>query len=176
MVRRAIVILALGLSTGVAAAEDGFDRAAAALAAGSRAAERGDRTGLRAAALTLRATGALPVMGDDMVTRWLHDAHAVPPPAERDRALGPGYRLLQLGGGDAAIFEQTFLAGRRARVEVVPMHGADFSMQVSDGATALCHAAPERARCDWVPSYTTRFTIRIANPGPQPAYYFVMMQ
>lgn len=156
---------------------DAFDRALAALTAGNRAAVRGDRAHLRAAALMLLSSGARPVAEADMATLWLERAHAQPPPATRDRALGPGYRSLRLNGGDAAAFKQTFLAGQRARVAVVPLRRSSFAMRVHEDASApVCSGSQRRPQCDWVPAYTTRFTIEVSNSGNSPGQYILVMQ
>lgn len=173
---RPICTAALLLLVAAAPMDDGFDRAVDALTAGSHAAARGDRTRLQAAAAALRSSGARPVAGDDVASLWLRGTHGREPLPERDRALGPGYRALRLDGGDSATFEQTFLAGQRARIAVIPMQGSTFALSVSDGSARACDGSPSHPRCDWVPSYTARFTIRIANPDVRRGQYFVVVQ
>lgn len=179
MTRGRAAIVAVAFMLGAAADDNGdaFDRAVAALTMGSRAVELGDRPKLRIAAIALRGSGAQPIVGDDLATRWLRQAHVRPTAVERNRVLGPGYRTLEIEGGREARFEQTFLAGQLARVAVVALRGADFSMRVSsDENPKLCAVGPASGRCEWVPTYTTRFTIAIANPGRATGRYLVVMQ
>ncbi len=166
------------LLIGAAPADDAFDRTADALARGLAAEARHDRGGLRAAAVALAAGGASPVGGgEDLSRRWLHAAHARSGPATRDRALGPGYRMLALDGGGSAAFEQVFLAGQSARVAVVPRGRADFTMSVKgDGRETVCDASPPEGRCGWVPAYTTRYRIEVRNPGRSAGLYYLMVQ
>ena len=163
-----------------AAAPDGdaFDHAVAALASGSEAASKGDIARLRVAVGDLRGSGATPVEGgEDVGGRWSRTASAAPTPSYRERALGPGYRSLSLRSGGVWRFEQTFLGGQRARVAIVPTRAGSFTMQVTgDDEEMVCAASPTHRLCDWVPGYTTRFTIELRNPGPTPGDYFIVME
>ena len=175
--KRVTVVFAAMLLAAAMPPEDAFDRAVVALAAGSRAADAGQPRALRIAALDLRASAAAPIEGEDLALRWLRQAHATAPSPDRDRALGPGYRSLALGGGGAVRFEQTFLAGQRARIAIVATRRADFALRVTDDDRAtVCSASPDHARCDWIPTYTTRFRIEVQNPGAQAGRYFVILQ
>lgn len=164
------------LLTAAVPLDDTFDRTVDALAVGSQAAEIGDRTRLHSAAVALRMSGAQPVAGDDVAALWLRRTRSHEPTPDRDRALGPGYRALALNGGDSATFEQTFLAGQRARIAVIPVRRSAFTLSVSDGSARTCEGSPRLPRCDWVPSYTSRFSIRIANPAAGRGQYFVVVK
>jgi hypothetical protein len=175
---KAALLIAAVLLVGAAPEDDAFERAVSAIARGSHAAAGRQLPGLRVAARDLRASGAAPADGrEDLAARWLRDSHAKMLPAERDRALGPGYRVLGLASGKAAQFEQTFLAGQRARVAVVALRAADFAVTVEDDDhQTVCSGSPRQARCDWVPGYTARFRIGIRNPGAAVGQYYVIVQ
>ena len=161
------------------AAPDSFDRAVGALSSGSRAVTRGDRVTLVASAKALVESGATPQAGEkDIARSWLERAHAkVPHATYRDRPLGPGYRTIGLPRGASAHFDQVFLAGQRARVAVVPLRPARFTMKIVDDAQQnVCDASSPRALCDWVPSFTTRFGIEVRNAGSAPASFVVVVQ
>lgn len=157
---------------------DPFDRAVDALGSGTSAAIHGDKRRLQAAALALRASGAVPAAGEeDLTARWLRAAPASPRAAERDRVMGPGYRAFALDAGGGIAFEQIFLAGQRARIAVVSPRRADFHMRVrGEQQEIVCESSPSRALCDWVPSFTARFRIEMRNPGRQAAQYYVVLQ
>ena len=162
---RAVLVPAILLSA-AASPPDTFDRATGALNDGIVAESHADRSALRAAARLLADSGAEPVGGqDDVAVRWRRETRDRTVPVSRDRALGPGYRLLVLDAGAVAAFEQTFLAGQLARVAVVPAPASIVELSVTEDGSAspVCASRPARARCDWVPSYTQRFRIEVAN-------------
>lgn len=169
----ALLLLAAG-----AAQDDAFDRTLAALAQGSDASQRADLRQLRHAAADLCASGAAPLDGtDDLAARWSRRAGGKALPPFRDRALGPGYRSVTLAARGEWRSEQTFLAGQRARVGVVPAHAGPFVLQiVGDDHAPLCHASPSRNRCDWVPAYTARVSIVVRNVGPRAEEYLVVVE
>lgn len=173
-----LVLLAIAvLLTAATSAADPFDRAVQALGRGDSAARSGNRKLLARAAAALRASGAAPIGGEDVAARWRHLAGVGASPVERDRALGPGYRDLGLPGGGSARFNQTFLAGQRARIAVVPMGRANYAMIVTgDDEAIVCHASPGHDQCDWVPTYTARFKIELRNPGRAQGKYYLVVQ
>lgn len=177
MMRKGLAIVTLLLAT-AGSDMNSFDRAVDALERGNGAAQGRKMATLRDAALTLRRTGSRPIGGDeDIAATWLRQSHAVEPQPERERILGPGYRALGIAGGEHVSFEQIFLAGQRARVAVVPGPQSDFAMRLLDeGKQTICVASNQHARCDWVPSYTTRVTIELHNPGRQAGRYFIVVQ
>lgn len=164
--------------------DDSFDRTVDALAVGSAAIGAGDRTRLHRAAIELSASGATPLpRGEDVAARWLAKAGRLAksgrgaPAPFRDRALGPGYLSIRLKRDGVWRLDQTFLAGRRARVAVVNAASGSFALQIiDDDRQTVCRASSLHRQCDWVPAYTARFTIEMRNPGPQPGQYFVIMQ
>jgi hypothetical protein len=138
----------------IAAGPDAFDRVVLALAAGD--------------AQTLADTAAQPIDTPDLAVS------AKPRQAYRNRALGPAYRKVALAPGATARFEQTFFAGQRARVAVVPVDRAVFALAVTDDdGASQCDSS---ARCDWTPLWTTRYRVALDNRGPRPASFFVVMQ
>lgn len=171
---------ALGLAMLAAgnAAPDAFDRARAALMNADRATTRGDRSGLVDSARALLASGAAPQSGTpDLARRWLGESRGNTASAYRDRPLGPGYRTIDLARGESARFDQIFLAGQRARVAVVPLGRARYTMKIVDDAQQnVCAASSARAPCDWVPSFTTRFSIEVRNAGAARANFVVVVQ
>ncbi len=159
--------------------ETSFGRVAAALAAGSVAEAVGDRGALRDAASLLVSAGAVPADGEEDLSRRWGSAQSTSPrpvPTYRDRALGPAYRALSLPAGSAAIFQQTFLAGQRARIAVIGVRRSDFLLSVTDdGDVKICETT-SRAACDWVPPWTTRFKLRVVNSGKVPGTYYLLIQ
>ncbi len=128
----------------------------------------------RHAAETLAALGARPTAGTpDLAKLW----GAGTPPAYRDRALGPAYRIIAVVPGGSARFDQVFLAGQRARVAVVAHGTAPARVAVTDDdGLPQCGASDAVGRCDWVPLWTTRFRIELKNPDSQAASYTVVVQ
>jgi len=164
-----IVMLILALVAGAEPADD-FTRVVDAIARGGSARPAARRDAARA----LAAAGAHPVDGThDLAAAW----GAMRTPPYRDRALGPGYRQIAIGGGSSARFEQVFLAGQRARVAVV-MHGnAAVRLAVTDDdGQPQCGAREHAGRCDWVPLWTTRYRIELQNPGSAIASYTVVVE
>lgn len=165
----------------------GFDRVVAALKAGQTAEAIGGRkqaATLRIAAATLAAAGARPMEGtENLASRWrlaatrIDPAHSGAVADYRDRALGPAYRTVNLPGGGKAVFEQVFLAGQRARVSVVSVSNSDFKLTVNDDDNhRVCSNTSKGDRCEWVPSWTTRFSVNIANPGESSGIYYLVIQ
>lgn len=153
--------------------EGSFERTVAALTSGAeQAGKPGDR--LRAAGTTLLMLGAKPIDGDDLGMRWSKGAKQNPP--YRNRALGPGYRSVSLARGDAAHFEQVFLAGQRAQVALVPFNQSEFRLAVSDDQGGMQCAVPTAMRCSWIPLWTTRYRIDVVNTGKMPGISYLVMQ
>ncbi|HEU0045245.1 hypothetical protein [Sphingomonas sp.] len=95
----------------------------------------------------------------------------------RGRASGPAFRHGELPGGGEMATEQIFLAGESAVVAVVPGGNRALSVRITgpDGS-AVCEqrVAPPRAACRWVPVFTRRFRITVANPAGDPARYYLV--
>ena len=126
------------------------------------------------AARTIESAGAFPATDlDNLARHW--KVKAGTEAAYRDRTLGPAYKVLSLGAGKSARFEQIFLAGQRARITVVPRQGTQFQLSVTDDdGKRQCTVA--RAPCDWTPIWTSRYRIELSNPSRAPALYYVVMQ
>ncbi|MBC7636134.1 MAG: hypothetical protein H7251_11080 [Acetobacteraceae bacterium] len=164
-----------------------FDRVVAALKAGQTAEAIGgskQTVTLRIAAAMLIAAGARPAEGsENLASRWQSAAtradlaHGGAIAAYRNRALGPAYRTVNLPGGGRAVFEQVFLAGQRARVSVVPVSNSDFQLTINDDdKRRVCRNTQTGSNCEWVPLWTTRFSVNIANPGESSGTYYLIIQ
>jgi hypothetical protein len=169
---RVFVAIAVSLATVAHAGSTDNDlrRVADTLSAGRHARSAAQRG---SAAELLAGLGAHPVDGgEDYAVTWAGTkaGHAAP---LRERALGPGYRRVTIEPNGSARFDQTFLAGRIARVAVAPVRKAAFRLEVSgDGGQSYCSGTRS---CEWVPAYTQRFQVRIDNRAAQPTEFFVVM-
>ena len=162
---RAAAVLAL-LCLGNAD-EDAVDRVALALLQGSQS-----HAAQHEAAAVLAATGAQPLDGTrDLQTAWARRGDAV----YRNRALGPAYRLIELGGGEEAHFEQTFLAGQRAHVAISEPGGHRFALSIQD-ETGQPQCATTGRDCSWMPLWTARFRIVVRNRSGQRGRTFLVLQ
>jgi len=171
------VVAALVVAAG--APDDAFDRVGAALQSGQAAETVGNRGRLREAVSMLAAAGAVPADGqEDLSRRWDTAAgqSTAVLPAYRDRVLGPAYRTLNIPVGGAATFQQTFLAGQRARVAVVGLNHSDFMLSVTDDGDAGVCERTSRTACDWIPLWTSRFKLRVTNSGRVPGIYYLLVQ
>jgi hypothetical protein len=152
------------------APDDDLSRVADALASGRTAHSAGQRS---AAARVLMRLGAHPADGGvDYAATWTggkpREASVL-----RERALGPGYRRIVIEPKGSARFDQTFLAGRIARVAVAAVRKAAFRLEVSgDQGQSYCSGTRS---CEWVPAYTQRFQVRIDNRATSPTEFFVVM-
>ena len=165
-------------------APDAFDRVVASLVSGSIA-ERSVRADtMLAAATALIQNGARP-LGDspDVALRWQGRGRSAggksraAEPAYRDRALGAGYRMIALPAGATMQFDQTFLAGQRARVAIVPLTKGKFGLSVRDDqGQSVCARPADASQCDWVPNWTTRYEILLSNLGKVKSHYYIVMQ
>ncbi|WP_421850250.1 hypothetical protein [Novosphingobium sp.] len=162
--RTVLVLAALCLGN---AEEDAVDRVASALQQGSQS-----HAAQHAAAAVLAATGAQPLEGTrDLQTVWSRRGDAV----YRNRALGPAYRLIELGGGEEAHFEQTFLAGQRAHVAISEPGGDHFALTIED-ETGQSQCTTTGRDCSWMPLWTARFRIVVRNRSGQRGRTFLVLQ
>lgn len=166
------------------AAPDAFDRVVASLVSGSMAERSGRADTMLAAATTLIQEGAKP-LGDspDVALRWQNRGRSAggksraTEAAYRNRALGAGYRMIALPAGATMQFDQTFLAGQRARVAIVPLTKGEFGLSVRDDqGQSVCGRPADTSQCDWVPNWTTRYEILLSNLGRVKSHYYVVMQ
>lgn len=177
---RTMGVLALVGSGAQAQSADPIERIAMAIESGEAALRNRDDYALIAAARALDQLGARPATGEpDLAAEWRTQAraggHADFTPPFRGRALGPAYRRGTLNGGQGLETEQVFLAGQKAAVALVAPSGA-ITLNIADaGGTAVCgSAAPPRAQCRWLPVFTQRVRIRLANPGKATASYYLI--
>ena len=154
---------------------------AQALAQGRRAETARDYEALLKAARTLELSGAAPGEGEDLAARWRRVALAGGARDDaapyRGRALGPAYRLVNLAPGKDAATSQIFLAGRKALISVVPTEGATLWLEVAEeGGSAVCTQAVTASggRCAWLPLFTRRYQMRVANRGARQASFFLI--
>ena len=153
------------------------EQTAAALAAGEAALETGRHEALLAAADRLDRLGARGEMAAAWRLRALAAGARAGSAPWRGRATGPAYRRGELPSGGRLATEQVFMAGEAALVAVVPVGAQPLHVSITgpDGA-AICEqrVTPPRAACRWLPVFTKRFRISIANPGPTPARYYLV--
>jgi hypothetical protein len=158
-----------------------------ALAAGEAALARHDGTALLAAANSLDASGAHPADNDaqgvDLAQTWRKRAMAwgARPKLAREvwrgRALGPGYRVISLPARGEFHTRQIFVAGQKARVEMVAPSASSFSLRVLDDAHApVCQrdAIATQLACAWVPIFSLPHEITIASRGATPARLYLL--
>ena len=95
----------------------------------------------------------------------------------RGRPLGPGYRSGEVSPGGSEQIEQVFLSGKRASVALsIPGRG-QLTLHVQNGREEpVCGQAGTASRCQWVPVFTDRYRIKIANPGRTAVRYFLVVQ
>jgi hypothetical protein len=175
-----ILILALAATAG-SASPDRVDSVSLALARGMAAEASGNGRALLESARQLESFGAHAAEGEeDLAVHWraLARTRGVKDssPPLRGRALGPAYRRGRLGPGAALATEQVFLAGQKAIVALVPEPGRRLSMRVAAPDKAICDLAAQapRVACAWLPLFTTRVKINIANQGTSPASYYLV--
>jgi hypothetical protein len=153
------------------------EQVADALAAGEAAQGRGRHDAMLAAADRLERLGARGEVAADWRARALAAGAKSRGSPWRGRATGPAYRRGELPGGGRLATEQVFMAGETALVAVVPVGAQPLHVSITgpDGA-AVCEqrVTPPRAACRWLPVFTKRFRISIANPGPTPARYYLV--
>lgn len=157
-----------------AAPQDDFSRTLAALRTGIRGEASGHAEQVKAAASALSALGARPIEGNpDLVEQWDGKAST----AYRERVLGPAYVNITLQPGGRYALEQSFLAGRRARVAAFSTKPTRFQLQVKDGdQQRSCTVRQGTANCDWVPVFTGRVQVNLLNAGKSPAKFVIVMQ
>jgi len=154
---------------------DRHDRAVDALVKGSAAIAGENSESLAAAGRSLRASGARPVDGADLAQQWTTGSDARP---LRGRALGSAYRRATLEGGSRIAVEQIFLAGKKARVSLVPARPSRLRFSISNGSNdPLCEHPVEAApvSCSWLPTWTERYRIEIENRSAEPVPLYLVI-
>ena len=154
------------------------DRVAEALLAADRAEQAGDGVALAAAIGVLDRLGAKPLdaAAGDPLPHWRSLADTGEPPL-RGRPLGPGYRKGVIAPGQTERIEQLFLSGQRARIALTAPGQNRLNLTVDDAKqSSVCGAGARPLRCEWVPLFTQRYTIAIANPGTAAAEYYLAVE
>lgn len=154
------------------------EQLAQALVAASMADSAGDGAALSRALTTIDRLGAQPLDGAsaDPVTGWRSRATGAQPPL-RGRTLGPGYRSGRIPAGGSESFAQLFLSGTGASIAISTPNGGRVAMRVIDPqAKTVCKGEANRGGpCRWVPLFTQRYTIEVANLGAEDARYFLVV-
>lgn len=152
------------------------EQLAQALAEAERAFGRGDETALTAALRRIDALGAAPFDDEtNELRRWRAAAAASPP--MRGRPLGPGFRSGELSPGASEQIEQVFLSGERASVALSSPGAGRLTLEVQDRREEpVCSRGGKSNHCQWVPVFTERYRIRVANPGNESARYFLVIE
>ena len=150
-----------------------------ALAAAAAAEKAGDRAALTRAVALIDRMGARPLegMGEDPVALWRANSASGEQPM-RGRPLGPGYRSGRIPAGGAESFAQLFLSGAGASIALSAPNGGRVAMRVSDPqAKTVCKGEANRgSTCRWVPMFTQRYTIEVANLGAEDVRYFLVVE
>ena len=159
----------------VAPASDA-ERLAVALADADMAYAGRDRERLADALRRVDALGGKPMDGESPDLAQWRQAVAQNPPM-RGRPLGPGFRSGRLSPGSSELLEQVFLSGKRASVALTAPNNARLTLEVQDRREAeVCGREGNPSHCQWVPLFTDRSRIRIANPGPAAVKYFLVVE
>lgn len=154
------------------------EQIAYALARASQADAAGDTRTLADMLARIDALGARPASAaeEQLLDGWQQRADPGAPPL-RGRLHGPGFQTGWIAPGSAVDIEQTFLSGQRASIALEATSGPPLALAVEDGnAHEICAQASRRSTCRWVPVFTQRHRIRLANPGPGRAHYHLVME
>ncbi|GAB4475722.1 MAG: hypothetical protein OHK0018_06470 [Erythrobacter tepidarius] len=156
---------------------DRAERVADALVMAERAERAQDAAALAQAAARLERLGARPETAADEAAlgRWLASLPADAQPM-RGRALGPAYRSAALEPGATTQLNQTFLGGRSAQIVLRVSRGPIPKLVVRDqSARQVCKSGADGpVKCRWVPLYTQRHSIEIANTGPKVSEFYIV--
>ena len=159
------------------------DAVGAILQRGLAADASNDGEALYDQAQALIRTGAHSEDGNDLADAWLRRAHdlGVAPRVEvtfRGRTLGPGYRQGHIGAHGHFRTHQSFNAGQRAEIVLVPIDEAPLSLDVvDDEGAAICSVAPSTRNlgCRWVPSFTGTSDINVNNDNDRDVSFYIVL-
>ena len=116
---------------------------------------------------------------DDPLGGWRREATALgTTPVFRGRALGPAYRRANLAPGEKLQLEQVFLAGERAEIAAAANGSDQLMLSVrdkSDKPVCTEQFSPS-AKCRWLPIYTERYAIELANRGTRAASIYIVFK
>ena len=153
-------------------------RVAAALAQGDAAYAGKDMAALKLALGQLDALGAAPMdeAQDDLLAQWRVAVPELDPPM-RGRALGPAYRKGQVIGQGKDTIDQLFLSGKKASVALEGPGGTRPELAIFDAQNRpVCGPKDKDRRCQWIPVFTQRYRIEIANPGAAALRYYLVIE
>ena len=119
----------------------------------------------------------------DLAEAWLRRAHdlGVAPRDQigfRGRTLGPGYRQGHIGAHGHFRTHQSFNAGQRAEIVLVPIDDAPLSLDVVDDEGApICSVAPSTRNlgCRWVPNFTGTSDIDVNNDNDRDVNFYIVL-
>ena len=159
------------------------DAVGAILQAGVAPDARNDGETLYDQAQALIRTGAHSEDGNDLADVWLRRAHdlGVAPRTEvafRGRTLGPGYRQGHINAHGHFRTHQSFNAGQRAEIVLVPIDEAPLSLDVvDDEGSPICSVAPSTRNlgCRWVPSFTGTSDIDVNNDNDRDVSFYIVL-
>lgn len=143
-----------------------------------------DAKGLMKASLALSRMGARPIEGgDDLAQQWRRAAIAqgakpTKSPSFRGRTLGSAYKSGSIGPGDVFSTHQSFYAGQKADVLLVPKNHATLTLRIADDeGHDVCSVsnASEDIGCSWVPSFTGRHDIEISNESQSRVGFYMVL-
>ena len=169
------------IAAGQADTPNPVDRVSLVLAQGMAAEQANNGRAMLAAARSLEALGARAEgTDDDLAARWRAKAKARgvvdKQQPNRGRALGPAYRRGVLAPGQTLATQQVFLAGQKAEVALVPEPGRTLAIRIAAPDQQICERATSAPRtvCSWLPVFTHRVEIRVANASARPAAYYLV--
>lgn len=123
---------------------------------------------------------------EDTLARWRAEAVSLrtaaasgqKPPPFRGRALGPGYRRATIQPGETIHIEQIFYAGQRAEIAGQSLGGQPVQLDIRNQRTQqVCAAKLKPAgSCKWMPLFTERFRIELANHSQKPASVYIVFK
>ncbi len=166
-----------------ASGEANADMVADVIARGLNAEARGDANALLNEARNLSHLSH-PATGEpDLARRWQREARALGASANdqdiwRGRTLGPAYRSGRIGAHGQFHTRQTFTAGVRAEIALVPMSEDPLSLTVNDDeGAAICEVAPSAHNlgCRWVPPFTGSSRIEVGNDNDRPVEFYIVL-
>ena len=115
---------------------------------------------------------------DDPLATWRAEHVARGAVPFRGRALGPAYRRARLGAGQRMTIEQVFYAGERAEIVGQASDGSNVAIAIRNPREERVCAKPlaPRADCRWLPVFTERFAIELANNGASDASVYLVFR
>lgn len=136
------------------------------------------------AAQTLERYGATPFGQDNDLAR-IWKARAIALDADitdryspyRGRVKGPAYRINTLEAEASERFEEIFYAGEQATLTLnSDEQNVELTVSMPDENEPVCRirAGAQSRACEWIPVFTSVFTISINNQSRDPARYILV--